>query len=250
MNLLFEGFAWIFDPAHHGGDEGIGTRILQHLGITLVVMVIASLIAIPLGYLIGHTGRGRSVVVALSGGVRALPTLGVISLIALSVGIGFTAPVIALVILAIPSILAGAYSGFEAVDRRTIDAARAVGMTEGQIVTRVEVPLGLPLLIGGLRSATLQVIATATLADYVGAGGLGRYIFSGQATNDYPQMLAGSILVIMLALVSEALFSLLQRSLVPAGVVAAEQRQPDGETSGGPTRKSGPRRSLIAGARR
>jgi osmoprotectant transport system permease protein len=229
VNLLFEGFAWIFDPAHYGGDAGIGTRILQHLGISLVVMVFASVIAIPLGYLIGHTGRGRAIVVALSGGIRALPTLGLITLIALSVGIGFAAPVIALVILAIPSILAGAYSGFEAVDRRTIDAARAVGMTEWQIVARVEIPLGLPLLIGGLRSATLQVIATATLADYVGAGGLGRYIFSGQATNDYPQMLAGSILVIALALISEALFSFLQRAVVPAGVVASTSRRPDGD---------------------
>jgi osmoprotectant transport system permease protein len=229
MNLLLEGFAWIFDPAHQGGEAGVGNRILQHLGITLVVMVIASVIAIPLGYVIGHTGRGRAVVVALSGGIRALPTLGLITLIALSVGIGFTAPVIALVILAVPSILAGAYSGFEAVDRRTIDAARAVGMTEWQIVSRVEIPLGLPLLIGGLRSATLQVIATATLADYVGAGGLGRYIFSGQATNDYPQMLAGSILVIALALVSEAIFSILQRAVVPAGVVASTSRQPDSD---------------------
>jgi osmoprotectant transport system permease protein len=227
MNLLLEGIAWIFDPAHHGGEAGIGNRVLQHLGITLVVMAIASIIAIPLGYVIGHTGRGRTLVVALSGGVRALPTLGLITLIALSVGIGFTAPVIALVILAIPSILAGAYSGFEAVDRRTIDAARAVGMTEWQIVARVEIPLGLPLLIGGLRSATLQVIATATLADYVGAGGLGRYIFQGQATNNYPMMLAGSILVIAVALVSEGLFSILQRAVVPAGVVASTKRQPD-----------------------
>jgi osmoprotectant transport system permease protein len=233
MNLILEAFAWIFDPAHHGGEAGIGNRILQHLGITLVVMLIASVIAIPLGYLIGHTGRGRSVVVALSGGVRALPTLGLITLIALSVGIGFAAPVIALVILAVPSILAGAYTGFEAVDRRTIDAARAVGMTEWQIVGRVEIPLGLPLLIGGLRSATLQVIATATLADYVGAGGLGRYIFSGQATNDYPQMLAGSILVIALALISEAVFSVLQRAVVPAGVVAASGRKVVHEATSG-----------------
>jgi osmoprotectant transport system permease protein len=224
MNLFFEGFAWIFDPSHFGGETGIDTRVLQHLGISGFVLLIAAVIAIPLGYLIGHTGRGRAIVIGLSGGVRALPTLGVISIIALSVGIGFEAPVIALVILAIPSILAGAYSGFEAVDRRTIDAARAVGMTEWQIVSRVEIPLGLPLLIGGLRSAALQVIATATLADYVGAGGLGRYIFTGLKTNDYPQMLAGSILVMALALISEGLFSILQRVVVPAGVVAGNPR--------------------------
>lgn len=224
MNLLIEGFAWIFDPNHWDGSRGVGQRIIEHLQISLMVMVVASVIAIPLGYLIGHTGKGRAFVIALSGGVRALPTLGVISIIALSIGVGLTAPAVALVILALPSILAGAYAGFEAVDRRTIDAARAVGMTEWQIVGRVEIPLGLPLLIGGLRSASLQVIATATLADYVGAGGLGGLVFRGEATRDYPQMLAGSILVIALALLSEALFSLLQRAVVPAGVAGRSSR--------------------------
>jgi osmoprotectant transport system permease protein len=224
MNLIVEGLAWIGDPAHWDGEAGIGQRLIQHLLISLLVMVIASAIAIPLGYLIGHTGKGRAVVIALSGGVRALPTLGVISIVALSIGIGLTAPLIALVILALPSILAGAYAGFEAVDRRTIDAARAVGMTEWQVVGRVEIPLGLPLLMGGLRSASLQVIATATLAAYVGGGGLGGYVFEGEATRDYPQMLAGSFLVIALALLSEGLFSLLQRAVVPAGVVAEATR--------------------------
>jgi len=137
------------------------------------------------------------------------------------VNVGLLAPFIALVVLAIPSILAGAYSGFEAVDRRGIDAARAVGMTELQIVGRVEMPLGLPLLIGGLRTASLQVIATATLADYVGGGGVGHFIFLGLKTNDYPQMLAGSILVILLAILSEVLFSVVQRLVIPAGVTAA-----------------------------
>jgi osmoprotectant transport system permease protein len=220
MNIFVEGIAWIVDPAHWVGSNGIGQRLVEHLLISLLVMVIASAIAIPVGYLIGHTGKGRAVVIALSGGVRALPTLGVITIIALSIGVGLTAPLIALVILALPSILAGAYAGFEAVDRRTIDAARAVGMTEWQIVGRVEIPLGLPLLMGGLRSASLQVVATATLAAYVGAGGLGGYIFRGEATGSYPQMLAGSLLVITLALLSEALFGLLQRVVVPAGVVA------------------------------
>jgi osmoprotectant transport system permease protein len=121
-------------------------------------------------------------------------------------------------VLAIPPILAGAYSGFEAVNRDTIDAARAVGMTELQIVGQVEVPLGLPLLIGGLRSATLQVVATATLAAYVADFGLGRFLFRGLKTNDYAQMLGGSILVILLALVLEGGFALLQKFVVPRGV--------------------------------
>jgi osmoprotectant transport system permease protein len=220
MNLLIEGFAWIFDPAHAPGPDGVLTRLGQHLAISFLVLVISSLIAIPLGYVIGHTGRGRGATVALTGGFRALPTLGLIIILALWLGIGLEAPVIALIVLAVPPILAGAYSGFEAVDRKTIDAARAIGMTEWQIVGKVEIPLGLPLLIGGLRSGMLQIIATATLADYVGAGGLGHFIFLGQKTQDYPQMLAGSILVIGLALVSEGIFAILQRLVVPRGVVA------------------------------
>jgi osmoprotectant transport system permease protein len=220
MNLFIEGIQWIFDPAHYGGINGIDTRTAQHLYITLVSLATAAAIGIPLGYLVGHTGHGRAVAVAVSGGVRALPTLGLLILIALGVGVGFEAPYIALVVLGIPSILAGAYSGFEAIDRRTIDAARAVGMTEWQILGKVEIPLGLPLLIGGLRLAALQVIATATLADYVGAGGLGHFIFLGLQTSDYPQMLAGSFVVIVLAIVSEILFSILQKLVVPAGVAA------------------------------
>lgn len=224
MNIFAQGLAWIFDPAHYGGLNGIDTRTLEHLSISGIVLLIAAIIAIPAGYAIGHTGRGKAFAVGLSGGVRALPTLGFIAILALSIGIGLEAPLIALVVLAIPSILAGAYAGFEAVDRRTIDAARAVGMTEWQIVARVEVPLGLPLLIGGLRAASLQVIATATLADYVGGGGLGHFIFLGLQTRDYPQMLAGSIVVVILALLSEALFSIIQRLVVPAGVTAGRPK--------------------------
>ncbi|TXN32834.1 ABC transporter permease [Lacisediminihabitans profunda] len=220
MNFFVEAIAWILDPRHYGGENGIDTRIVEHLVISFGVVLVAALIAVPLGYAIGHTGRGRAAAIALSGGIRALPTLGLLILIALGVGIGLTAPFIALVVLAIPSILAGAYSGFEAVDRRTIDAARSVGMTEWQVVGRVEVPLGLPLLIGGLRAASLQVIATATLADYVGGGGLGHFLFLGLKTNDYPQVLAGSFVVILLAIVSEILFGVIQRLVIPAGVSA------------------------------
>ena len=218
MMLIRDAFAWIGDSNHYGGTNGIDVRILQHLRISLTIMVIASVIAIPLGFFIGHTGRGRRTVVVVSGGLRALPTLGLITIIALRVGIGIEAPLIALVVLAIPSILAGAYTGFEAVDRQTLEAARAVGMTEWQIVHKVEVPLGSVLLLGGLRSAALQVVATVTLADYVGGGGLGRFIFRGLKTDDYAQMLAGSLLVVALAVLSEALFAAIQRFAVPPGV--------------------------------
>ena len=163
--------------------------------------------------------------------MRALPTLGLMIILALALGIGLEAPFIAFVVLAVPSILAGAYAGFEAIDRSIIDAARAVGMTQWQTLTKVEVPLGLPLLIGGVRSASLQVISTVTLADYVGAGGLGHFLFLGLKTNDYPQMLAGSIVVIVLALLSEIVFSVLQRVVVPAGVSASSTHIVRSETT-------------------
>jgi len=220
VNLFADAVAWILDPAHWGGPGGIDTRVIEHIAISLLVVGIATAIAVPIGYLIGHTGKGRGIVVALAGAVRALPTLGLLILLALNLGIGLQAPIIALVVLAVPSILAGAYAGFDAVDRRVIDAARAVGMTEMQIVFKVEIPLGLPLLMGGLRSAVLQVIATATLADYVGGGGLGSFIFHGLQTGEYPEMLAGSIVVVILAIIFEIIFSTLQRLVVPAGVTA------------------------------
>ena len=222
MNLFADAIGWILDSAHWGGPNGIDTRVLEHVAISLLVVGIATVIAVPIGYLIGHTGKGRGIVVALAGAVRALPTLGLLILLALNLGIGLQAPIIALVVLAVPSILAGAYAGFDAVDRRIIDAARAVGMTEMQIVFKVEVPLGLPLLMGGMRSAVLQVIATATLADYVGGGGLGSFIFLGLQTSDYSQMLAGSIVVVILAIAFEIIFSVLQRVVVPAGVAATQ----------------------------
>ena len=134
-----------------------------------------------------------------------------VTLVGLVLGVGLIAPMVALVLLAVPSVLAGAYAGIEAIDPRTVDAARAMGMSEWQILTRVEMPLGLPLLIGGLRSATLQVVATATLAAYVGAGGLGRFLFLGLKTQDYPQMLAAALLVVVLALILEGVFEISER---------------------------------------
>lgn len=233
MNFFLEALAWIVDPAHLSGPDGIPVRVGEHLLYTVVAVALASVVAIPAGYAIGHTGKGRTIAVALTGGVRALPTVGLVFLLALLMGIGSTPPVIAFVVLAIPSVLAGAYAGFEAVDRTTIDAARAMGMTERQIVAQVEVPLGLPLLIGGIRSAMLQVVATATVAAVVGAGGLGTYIFRGLRSNDYVQMVAGSMLVIAVAIVLEIVFAIAQRLVVPAGVTAgrpSDSRAPASRT--------------------
>jgi len=220
MNFFVDALSWLFDLTNWTGPDGIPTRIAQHLLFTMLTLLIAALIAVPIGFLIGHTGRGRGLVVATSGAFRAIPTLGLLTLVALWVGIGLGAPYVALTVLAIPPILAGAYTGFEAIDRTIIDAARAVGMSEVQIVRKVEVPLGLPLLIGGIRSATLQIVATATLAAYIADFGLGRYLFAGLKTRDYGEMLGGSILVILLAILLEGGFALVQKYIVPRGVTA------------------------------
>lgn len=212
MSLFGDALAWIGDSAHWGGPGGIDTRILEHLWVTFAAIGIAAVVAIPLGIAIGHTGRGRLVVVALAGAVRAVPTLGLLTLLGLWLGIGVEAPLLALVALGFPSLLAGAYAGVESADRGTVDAARAVGMSEWQLITRVEIPLGAEVIIGGLRAATLQIVATATLAAYISDTGLGRYLFAGLKTRDYPQMLAGALLVAALALLLDLALGALQRA--------------------------------------
>ena len=229
MNLLLAALAWLVDPAQWvPGSQSplpIQDRLLEHLVYTAIAVVIAALIALPLGFYIGHTGRGRQFVIGFTGAMRALPTLGLLFFLLMVFGyfLSFdTAPLvgatIAFVILAIPSMLAGAYSGLESVDRQTIDAARANGMTEWQLLTQVEIPLGLPLIVGGIRAAVLQVIATVTIASYAGLGGLGRIITSGIGLNDYDLILGGALLVTALALVVDGLFALAQRATATRGL--------------------------------
>ena len=217
MNYFETTIEYILDAGHWTGALGLGTLTAQHVGYSLLGVGLSALIGVPLGWWVGHTGKGRGLAVVVSGAVRALPTLGLITLFGLALGIGLRAPLLALVILALPSVLAGAYTGIEAADRVAVDGARASGMSEAQVLARVEIPLGAPQLVGGLRSAGLQVIATATLAAYTGAGGLGRLMFLGLKTQDYTSMLVASFLVVVLALVSEAVFSLVQRAVAPAG---------------------------------
>ena len=219
MNLFLDAFAWIFSPDRLTGSLTLPTAIWQHLAFTFGSIAIAAVIAIPAGWAIGHTGRGREFAVALSGAARAIPTLGLVVLLYLLIGVVYKTEA-AVVVLAIPSILAGAYAGFEAIDRSVISAGRAVGMTEWQVLWRIEVPLGLTLLIGGLRSATLQVVATVTIAAYIGLGGVGFFILQGIPLRRFDQVLGASIVVVVLALVLDGLFALLQRFVVPRGVTA------------------------------
>lgn len=215
MELLADTWTWLTTGANWSGDGGILQRLGQHLYYAGLTLALASLVAIPLGLFIGHTGRLRTVAIATTGALRALPTLGLLTLFILWFGIGLSGPILALVILAIPPVLAGAYAGLESVDARTVDAARAQGMTELQILTRVEIPLALGLIVGGIRSAALQVIATATIASYVALGGLGRYIFDGLPVRDMPQVLGGATVVIVLALVVDGILAAAQRVAEP-----------------------------------
>ena len=207
--MLADALAYFGDPANWLGRGGILARLLEHLHYTLLAVGIGALIAVPAGLVIGHTGRGATLVVGLANALRALPSLGVMTLAVLLLGLGLVPPLIALVLLAVPPLLAGVYSGIGGVDEATVDAARAMGWRERQILLGVEVPLALPLIVGGLRAATLQVLATATIAAYVNLGGLGRYVFDGLAVYDYGRVLVGAVLVTALALAVDGALALL-----------------------------------------
>ncbi|AMY21517.1 ABC transporter permease [Rhodococcoides fascians] len=215
MNLFSEAFSYILDGANWAGPTGIGARLLEHMWYSVLAVVLSAAVAIPIGLIIGHLRRGEAVVVGLVNALRSLPTLGVLVFLVLVIGLGLIPPIIALVLLGIPPLLAGTYSGIANVDAHVVDAARAMGMTESQVLLRVEIPNALPLILGGLRNTTLQIIATATVAAYVNLGGLGRYIFDGLALYDYGRVLVGAILVALLTLVVDGLLALAVWTSVP-----------------------------------
>ncbi|MCI1218912.1 ABC transporter permease [Bifidobacterium crudilactis] len=206
-------YAWLTDPANWAGPESIPVRLAQHLGITLVAVLIAALIALPLGVVVGHVRRGTGFIGALTGAARAVPTLGLLTIVGLWIGIGITAPLVALVVLAVPSLLAGAYAGMQAVDPSIPEGAKAIGMSPLQVVFRVEIPLASPTIVGGIRAATLQVVATATLAAYTSDVGLGRFLFAGLKTRDYPMMLAAALLVVAVTVLLELVLAAIQRAV-------------------------------------
>ena len=212
MNYLRQAFSWLTDSSNWSGASGIPARIGEHLLITAIVVGLAAAIAVPVGVLVGHTRRGAAAVGAVTGAARSIPTLGLLTVFGLAFGIGLKAPVLALVILAIPSLLAGTYAGIQAIDPAIPSAAKAVGMSPAQVFGKVEIPLALPVIVGGIRAAVLQVIATATLAAYISDTGLGRYLFSGLKSRDYTQMLGGAFVVILLALLMEVILASLQRA--------------------------------------
>ena len=220
MELFIDAWRWLIDPENYTSEGSVIQRSLEHLAYTSIVVVLAAAIAIPLGLFIGHTGQGRRWTVGVAGAARALPTFGLLLHLVLLLGVErrALAAVIALVLLAIPPLLAGAYTGVDQIDRRTLDAAQAQGMTGWQVLWRVEVPLALPLMVGGLRSAVLQVVATVTLIAYVGLGGLGYDIIQGIPLRRFDQMIGSALVIVLLALALDALFAALTRFVTPTGV--------------------------------
>ncbi|MBA3528126.1 MAG: ABC transporter permease subunit [Propionibacteriaceae bacterium] len=201
MNL----FEFLQKADNWHGPGGITSLLLQHLAYTGLAVLIAALIAVPLGILIGHTGRGSFLVIGVSNAARAIPSLGLLVLVVTLLGTGTGPIVLVLAVLAVPPILTATAAGVQGADHEAVHAARALGMTGGQIVNKVEWPLALPLVISGLRSATLQVVATATIAAFASGGALGQLLISGQKNADYPQMFAGALLVAALAIVLDVL---------------------------------------------
>ena len=223
---------WLSDPAHWQGSDGVIRRLLEHLGYSALALLIAGVIAIPIGLAIGHTGRGRFFVVNLAGAARAIPSLGLLFIRVLFLGprlsgdAAFLWPsLIVLIVLAIPPILSGAYAGVEGVDPDARDAAKGMGMRGFQVLGSVELPCALPLIFSGLRSAALQVIATATIAAVAGLGGLGRFLIDGQSVRDFPQMASGAVLVALLALLVDLGFGLVQRYAVSPGITGRRTRR-------------------------
>lgn len=217
-------WTWLTAPESWTGADGIPARLGEHVGYSFLVVLIAAAIGIPVGLYVGHTGRLHWLV-SLTNAARAIPTLGLLFALALFVGplirgsAAFVVPsVIALVLLAIPPVVAGTFAGVEAVDPAVRDAAKAMGMPPLTVVWQVEIPNALPLILSGVRSAVLQVVATATIAASIGLGGLGRYLIDGLAAGDYPQTAGGSLIVAVLALVLDGALALVQRFVVSPGI--------------------------------
>jgi len=222
--ILADLVAWFSDPGNWSGPDGVPTRLAEHLQYTVLALLLACLVAIPLGALVGHTGRGAFLVVGTTNALRALPTLGVVIMVVLLTSIGLGPVLFALVVLAVPPVMAGTYAGIRAVDPMVVDAARGVGMREREVLLQVEFPNALPLILGGIRSATLQLVSTATIAAFVAFGGLGRYIIDGLSVRDFTEVLAGAVLVAALAIVLDLALAGVARLVVSDGIRAPRGR--------------------------
>ena len=225
--------AFFTDPAHWTGTTGIPNRLWEHLVISGLAVLVATIIGLPLGLWIGHTGRFANVAINLANIGRAVPSYAILVMVlpvtlALAPVLGYspslglnTLPIlISMTLLAIPPILVNAYAGLRAVDRELIEAARGMGMRERQILRGIELPVASSVIVGGFRTATLSVIATATIGAILAGGGLGRLIFDGlnQGLAGRSSIYAGAILVTVLAVVVDLALAVVQRRLTPVAL--------------------------------
>ena len=225
MTLLGEVARWFADPEHWQGPHGIPVRILEHLELSGLAIAVALVVAAPIALYLGHTGRGGFIAINVANIGRALPSLallafGLVIAIALGLGLGFWPTIFALVPLAIPPIMTNTYVAVREVDPDIVDAARGMGLSEGEILRAIEIPLGLPLILAGIRTAAVNVVATATLGALVAGGALGRFIVDGLALREFDQLFAGAILVALLAIVTEITLAALERASRSPGMAA------------------------------
>ena len=222
VNGLLEGLQWLVDPANWSGIDGIPARVWEHVQLSLIALAIATLIAVPVGLWIGHTRRGGFWTVQFANVGRSIPSLAVLSIMFLiavkefpTLAFGFLPTIVALTLLGIPVILINTYVGIQQVDPDTVEAARGMGMSGRQVLWTLEVPLAMPLIMTGLRLAAVQIVATAGLAALIAGGGLGRYIVDGFALRENDRIVAGAILVAVLSLITDAVFTLLAKVTSP-----------------------------------
>lgn len=231
MTLLGDVVRWFADPAHYQGSDAVQTRIYEHLAVSGLAVLAGLVIALPIGLYLGHAGRFGFIAVNVANIGRAIPSLAAIALaipvaatlLGVQNGLGFWPTFLALIPLAVPPILTNVYVGVRGVDRDVIEAARGMGLSEGGILRRVELPLALPVVLAGIRTAAVNIVATATLGALVAFGGLGRYIVDGLALQEYDRLFAGALLVALLAIAVEVAFGTFERAAVSPGI-RVEQR--------------------------
>jgi osmoprotectant transport system permease protein len=233
--------AWLTDPAHWQGSDGIPVRVLEHVELSGAALLVAGAIALPLGLFIGHTGRGAFLAINLASVGRAIPSIAILGLalpftIQIFHQLEFWPTVITLVVLGVPPILTNAFVGIREVDPELREAARGMGMSALELLWRVELPIALPVIVAGARTAALQIVATATLGAWVAEGGLGRYIFDGLDRQEYDRMFVGALLVIALALSVDALLGSVGRRLTSPGIRPYVREFQIGEVAGATSR--------------
>jgi len=220
---------WFSDPANLFGADGLQGRLGEHLVLSAIPLLIAVAIALPIGAWIGHTGRAANLVINIANVGRAIPSLAILAVATMVlqsflVDIGLRqvsseiATMIAMTALAIPPILTNAYVGISEVDDDLVEAGRGVGMRESQVLREVELPVALPVILVGIRTAAVQVVATATLGAVFATGGLGRFIIDGIAQRRHEEVFAGAIVVAILSILTELVFEAIQRRVTSPGL--------------------------------